>query len=375
MWTPSREDLAIELCGEIDDEDTSLIDRAEARAERFEDYKENRIKDAEQAQAGVHRIADGIPFGQPILVGHHSERHARKDAERIQNGMARTVKMWETADYWQRRAAGAIAHAKYKELPAVRARRIKTLGADMRKVERSRDEVAAQLATWQKLAAIEDPEKQKEMAVLVAGRSRVWVRMPRKEGDKPDFDQSPDVYTCLTGSYPTLYAPRTVAEVLEHVLAALTQSTRPGNSTERWITHYTNRIAYERAMLGESGGLAAENHDMQPGGKVLRRGVWLPVLKVNKRGGVVQSVTVSGHFATTCTVDEIQDYQPPAEGETERVICNETRATLQLSRRRIRTDDRGRLEASLYQQQGNRHNKQRDRRQTPPPIGRQLHRA
>jgi hypothetical protein len=28
MWTPEREDLLIELCGEIDDEDTSLVERA-----------------------------------------------------------------------------------------------------------------------------------------------------------------------------------------------------------------------------------------------------------------------------------------------------------------------------------------------------------
>jgi hypothetical protein len=29
MWTPEREDILIELCAEIDDEDTSLVERAE----------------------------------------------------------------------------------------------------------------------------------------------------------------------------------------------------------------------------------------------------------------------------------------------------------------------------------------------------------
>jgi hypothetical protein len=38
MWTPAREDLLIELCGEIGDEDTSLVERAKERAERFEGY-------------------------------------------------------------------------------------------------------------------------------------------------------------------------------------------------------------------------------------------------------------------------------------------------------------------------------------------------
>jgi hypothetical protein len=43
MWTPEREDLLIELAGTIDDEDTSLVERAEERANRFDDYRDNRL--------------------------------------------------------------------------------------------------------------------------------------------------------------------------------------------------------------------------------------------------------------------------------------------------------------------------------------------
>jgi hypothetical protein len=50
MWTPGREDLLLELCEEIGDEDTSLVDRAEQRAERFEDYSEHRKEDADSAK-------------------------------------------------------------------------------------------------------------------------------------------------------------------------------------------------------------------------------------------------------------------------------------------------------------------------------------
>src|ERR1019366_3731998 len=59
-WTPGREDLLIELCGEIDDEEKSLVERQEERAERFEDYSDKREADAHQAAAAVDRIADGI---------------------------------------------------------------------------------------------------------------------------------------------------------------------------------------------------------------------------------------------------------------------------------------------------------------------------
>src|SRR5437879_1311221 len=63
-WTPAREDLLIELCGEIGDEDTSLVDRAEERAERFDDYSDKRADDANRAKEAVEAIADGIPLGQ-----------------------------------------------------------------------------------------------------------------------------------------------------------------------------------------------------------------------------------------------------------------------------------------------------------------------
>lgn len=135
MWTPQRADLLTELCGEIGDEDTSLVDRAEERAERFETYQENRAADAESARKGVEAITSGIPLGQPILVGHHSQRHAERDAKRIENGMRKAVRMWETSKYWKERAAGALAHAKYKEQPDVRHRRLAGLESDLRRMQ------------------------------------------------------------------------------------------------------------------------------------------------------------------------------------------------------------------------------------------------
>ena len=154
MWTPSREELLLELCGEIDDEDTTLVDRAEERSERFSEYSEKRTDDATRAYKAVEAITEHIPMGQPILVGHHSERRARKDAERIDAGMRRAVKMWDTAEYWTDRAAGALRHAKYKELPAVRARRIKGLEADMRKQERFLSEATTNYKAWAACEAI-----------------------------------------------------------------------------------------------------------------------------------------------------------------------------------------------------------------------------
>jgi protein-L-isoaspartate O-methyltransferase len=262
MWTPTREDLCIELAGEIGDEDTTLVERAEAKAERLEDLSERRTQDADRAHKAVHAIADGIPFGQPILVGHHSERHARKDAEKIENGMRKAIECWKAAQYWQDRAKGAIRLAKYKERPDVRARRIKGLEADKRKQERSQ-------ADAQKfLKAYEDP--QARTAKLRDGRDLLPALLQTWEGGL---------------SYENQTRVKNEELPFEEALSMATSAKRATvANAQRWIDHLSNRIAYERAMLDEQGGTVTEQTGPEKGGAVrcwTFRG-WSYIQKVNK---------------------------------------------------------------------------------------------
>lgn len=171
MWTPARADFLVELAGEIGDEDTSLVERAEERAGRFDDYADHRERDAVSAEKAVHVISDGIPFGQPILIGHHSQRRAERDAKKIENSVRKAAAMWDTSAYWLERAAGAIAHAKYKERPAVRARRIKTIEADRRREVRAIAEAERFTSLWNK-----NPEITQEWAIQVANYDHIIIR-------------------------------------------------------------------------------------------------------------------------------------------------------------------------------------------------------
>lgn len=318
MWTPSRADLLIELAGEIGDEDTSLVDRAEQRADRFTDYSESRAEDAESARRGVEQITSGIPMGQPILVGHHSERHARKDAEKIENGMRRAVKMWETASYWKSRAAGAIRHAKYKELPAVRARRIKTIEAEKRSHERDIERAETFTKAWSASLAWNPEERvlTREQAMAIANYDRACSGMCFSLADFPrnppasQYEGAMGLWSALKGDVITPEQARTFA--LKSHAATITHA-------KRWLDHVNNRLEYERAMLAEGGGLKADAFDIQVGGQVKRRGEWLVVTKLNKRDGVLNSVSVVGHWASTVPVEEIQEYKAPAEGDSDKV--------------------------------------------------------
>ena len=62
-------------------------ERREARAERREEWAAGRKAKSDASFKRSSDLANAIPLGQPILVGHHSEKHARRDQERIFDGM------------------------------------------------------------------------------------------------------------------------------------------------------------------------------------------------------------------------------------------------------------------------------------------------
>ena len=86
-------------------------ERREARAERLRGWADGRDAKASANFAAVDRIADGIPMGQPILVGHHSEAHARRDQDRIHAGMRAGIENSRKADEMRSRAANIEAAA------------------------------------------------------------------------------------------------------------------------------------------------------------------------------------------------------------------------------------------------------------------------
>lgn len=76
------------------------IERLQAAAERAEERAEAKFSQAS-------RMASVIPFGQPILVGHHSEGRDRRYRERIGKAMDKGCEEMKKAEYYADRAAAA----------------------------------------------------------------------------------------------------------------------------------------------------------------------------------------------------------------------------------------------------------------------------
>jgi len=80
-------------------------ERARAKAERYEGFADNARKRSDEAFDKSQKAVEGIPFGQPILVGHHSEGMHRAAIKRSDNAMRKSVEESDKAEHYDNKAA------------------------------------------------------------------------------------------------------------------------------------------------------------------------------------------------------------------------------------------------------------------------------
>lgn len=331
-WSPAREDLLLELCGEIDDEDYSPEERAADRAERFSGYRDKRI-----GEAGGH--ADTFDSG-PSAFGHQNRQRAERQASRHDRYRTRAVSQWSKAEYWQERTEGVIRNALYKSSAPVRRSRILRLEAEQRKHEKNRDEYAAEYKMWVKVPTLdgatvpgdrETPTAAYRLTYALAN-GRGWSEYPHPRSGKVT-----SLYSMLTD----LEDPITPAEAAALWMKNAPEPTDPESGCARWSDHYANRLGYERAMLAQEGGTVTET-DIEVGGwvKLSRRDTamrqfqtvdgWAQVHKINRSNttGRVVSVAVMGADAymndtkikpRVVNIERAGEdcYRPPTDAERE----------------------------------------------------------
>jgi hypothetical protein len=231
-WSPEREDFCIEMAGEIVCEEMSLVERAEAKAARLDRIADRRVADANAFSATARRICERFAYGQPILIGHHSERKARRDQAKAQSAMRKSVDAANAVNYWHYRATGVEKHANRKSDPGVRARRIETLLTDLRDVQRDLNHAHICIELWDDIAQITDPEKlAKKVSWYVGSHLKTGPSAPHGLYDKfrkGEITPSETIDACI--------------EWAERIAESETKA--------RWINHLLNRLSYERTELG-----------------------------------------------------------------------------------------------------------------------------
>ncbi len=70
------------------------------KIERFKQLAENARQQSESSYKASNRISDFIPLGQPILIGHHSERRHRSDLDKVCRLMDKSIEESKKAAYY-----------------------------------------------------------------------------------------------------------------------------------------------------------------------------------------------------------------------------------------------------------------------------------
>jgi len=225
-WTPEREDFCLELAEEITAEDKSLAERAEDKIERIKGYKANRERDASHYAMAASQLGERFASGQPILIGHHSERSARRDQDRINRYQENAVAMAKTAEYWSYKANGVAHHANSKSSQRVIASRIKTLLKDLRDFQRSQANAEKKALMWAKVDLLPDNQDKREKVEILAG----------------GYDAG-----CKVGTWGELRDGKLCPFKLAGQMAEAWEKRIDSQHRMRWINHTLNRLDYEQS--------------------------------------------------------------------------------------------------------------------------------
>ncbi len=120
--------------------------KQQARKERLERAADRARSDSDRSLAAAHKAVAGIPFGQPILVGRHSERRHRRALQRCDDRMRQGfARLKEAEDYAYRAAAVGTSGISSDDPEAV-----EKLGEKVEHLEAQRERIKAINAAWRK---------------------------------------------------------------------------------------------------------------------------------------------------------------------------------------------------------------------------------
>jgi hypothetical protein len=167
-------------------------ERASARAERLSDRAVRQYGEANSRREASRRIGDMMPFGEPIKIGHHSERAHRRAFERMETNTRASIAAWDYAQHLDNRAAGAEANEAAKHGPRAIMRRIERIEAEGRQWARSLAEaIEGSAAGYARRAMLEAEKIAEDIAyqraklgdMAAAGAFVAWSRESVQRGD------------------------------------------------------------------------------------------------------------------------------------------------------------------------------------------------
>lgn len=90
---------------------TAYAEKQERKIERLRFLAQKYAQESDQCFNDARKMASAIPFGQPILVGHYSEKRDRNYRNRINRRYERSFELSDKAAYYKRRLQAALSNS------------------------------------------------------------------------------------------------------------------------------------------------------------------------------------------------------------------------------------------------------------------------
>ena len=151
------EDPTIDLAELIEQNGAATIEeqvgfkdeRSQARADRAQERAQAQQSRSTAAYNRSNAAVEGIPMGQPIMVGHHSEARHRRDLAKSHTAMSQSVAVSQYAAHLGERATGSRQQISNRQTIKYMGNRLKEaqvkLRAAEKRLEKSPDNLHCQL--------------------------------------------------------------------------------------------------------------------------------------------------------------------------------------------------------------------------------------
>nr|BCT99718.1 ArdC protein [uncultured bacterium] len=149
--------------------------RIAAKRERYEERASKAQDESRAIYSRARKMAEVIPFGQPILVGHHSEGRDRNYRNRIHNTFGKAFAAQDKAEHYAQKAATVGTGGISSDDPDA----VKKLRAELASAEKSQELMKA---ANKAIRANKTPETQTAALVALG-----FTEAQAVEAIKPDF--------------------------------------------------------------------------------------------------------------------------------------------------------------------------------------------
>ena len=165
-WNTHREDVALSFLvdRETDVEVIAIEPDWNKRADARDEYAAQVAAQASALWSEHRAMLDVIPFGQPILVGHHSEQRDRNYRARADRKARKSIETSDRAESIKRGADRARWKAERAQDADVREKKVKTLEKEIRRF--TRDDPGRDVEFCKRVAAHLTRQRDYHAAVL-----------------------------------------------------------------------------------------------------------------------------------------------------------------------------------------------------------------